>query len=41
MNPVLFLDLDGVLHSEPSLSHKAYLFRPLNKHLIVTPTAGV
>lgn len=48
INPVLFLDFDGVLHSEPSLStdsqwlaldDKAYLFRPFNRNLIVVDAA--
>jgi len=29
MNPVLFLDFDSVMHSEPSLSHEAFTQMPL------------
>lgn len=29
MNAILFLDLDGVMHSEPSMSHEAFTQLPL------------
>lgn len=34
MSPVLFLDFDGVLHSEPSLSHEALTQLPLIESIL-------